>query len=116
LFNLNSNKVEINPKMVELCGYQSQELTGQVYTRFFHPDDRQASIEAIERHIRNATPNLETVERRAFHKDGRLLTLRITSFVTTLENDDRVLCSYIEDITEATQKETEMDAKSSPLD
>ncbi len=116
LFNLNSNKVEINPKMVELCGYQSQELTGQVYTRFFHPDDRQASIEAIERHIRNATPNLETVERRAFHKDGRLLTLRITSFVTTLENDDRVLCSYIEDITEATQKDTEMDAKSSPLD
>lgn len=99
LFNLNSNNVEINAKMVELCGYQSQELTGQVYTRFFHPDDRQASIEAIERHIRNATPNLETVVRRAFHKNGHELTLRITSFVTTLENDDRVLCSYIEDIT-----------------
>ncbi len=99
LFNLNSNNVEINAKMIELCGYQSQELSGQIYTRFFHPDDRQASIEAIERHIRNATPNLEAVVRRAFHKDGRQLTLRITSFVTTLENDDRVLCSYIEDIT-----------------
>lgn len=104
MYNLSQHKAEINIALTEMLGYQSSDVSDRFYTEFIHPDDRQASIEHIERMIAGDTPPLTPVVRRALNKQGHSVLLRFTSYIATMENEDRILCSLVEDLTEATRR------------
>jgi PAS domain S-box-containing protein len=57
----------INPACTVALGYTSDELTGQHFGPFVHPDDINATIDAVER---AAHGPLEHFEVRLRHKDG----------------------------------------------
>ncbi len=104
MYNLSQHKAEINIALTDMLGYQSSDVSDRFYTEFIHPDDRQASIEHIERMIAGDTPPLTPVVRRALNKQGHSVLLRFTSYIATMENEDKILCSLVEDLTEATRR------------
>ncbi|MFH1137296.1 MAG: PAS domain S-box protein [Pseudomonadota bacterium] len=63
--------VAFNQRWAEMLGYQPRELEPNVKTweHFLHPEDREAVLEALNRHLRGDSPKYET-EHRLRHKSG----------------------------------------------
>lgn len=104
IYNLNQNKVEINPRLIAMLGYQSTHVSDRFFADFLHPDDRQPAIEHIQSMIKGDAPPLEPIIRRAVTKDGRPVLLQFRSYIASMENGDKILCSLIEDVTEVSRR------------
>lgn len=69
-----------------------------------HPDDRQARMERLQRHLRNETPHYES-EFRMRHSDGRWVWLRSRGRVTRVAQDGTALeyAGAVMDVTQQVQ-------------
>ena len=58
---------EVNPAWTTLLGYAAEDVVGRSYSDFIHPDDVEASRQALGRTMRGPLHNFEG---RHLHKDG----------------------------------------------
>ncbi|MGC1394069.1 MAG: PAS domain S-box protein [Coleofasciculaceae cyanobacterium] len=94
-----------NPAMQALIGYNENELRQVRLTAITHPDDQGAGVNLYQQLI-SGSINSYQLEKRYFHKNGRLVWGRLTvSLVRDKAGSPLFSVAMIEDITAA--KETE---------
>lgn len=88
------NFTSISPAIERISGYKPDEIIGINYARFVHPDDLPALM-----NLRHAQAGqYESLEFRAFKKDGTVGYFRITGSLA-MEDGQRTLIGVITDIT-----------------
>ena len=100
------NFITVNKAYASILGYEEKELIGTSVLDITCPEDKVHSMESIDR---MAKPNsgVYRFEKRYFHKTGRIVIVRVTSYV--LENEKSpVVLSVVEAITDAKRIESEL--------
>ncbi len=88
-----------NPAFCHMIGYSAQELAGQHFHSFSHPDDVAISLEQGRQMIEGSLSSFQ-IEKRYLHKDGH--TIWVTLSASVLRNPDGeplAVLSQIQDIT-----------------
>jgi PAS domain S-box-containing protein len=94
--DINGNPIRLNPQWGKTLGYSLKELEGIQYLDFVHPDDREASIEAMKR--LSIKKEVSGFVNRYICKDGSIRWLEWKSILS-----DNIIYIVARDITE--QKE-----------
>lgn len=106
IFSLNTEGcfTYISPAIERLSGHGVNEVTGQPFVRFVHPDDVAALQDSLERTL---TGTIEPYEFRVFAKDGAVLT--VCTFSRPLWENGRLLglTGIMTDVTKRRQAEAD---------
>ena len=97
--------IEINDRLLELTGYSREEVLARSETdnsTWLRPEDRETLMRDLEE--KGERDDLETIFRT---KDGRLLTVLLSSRFIDLE-DERCVLSIIRDVTKSRRAEREL--------
>lgn len=77
--DLDGNMTYVSPAVRSIMGYEPEELTGTRYLETLHPEDRPQIRQVVEAQRNapkgSAAPPAETVEYRAYRKDGEMIWL-----------------------------------------
>lgn len=100
VIGLDSRFVRVNPAFSSLLGFGEDEMVGQTYLDFTHPDDLKLSEEVADKLIDDGAP-LNAFEKRYIGKDGGTVWVSVTS---TVVHDDAgrplYVLGMVEDISE----------------
>jgi len=97
-----------NPAMQALIGYNETELRQVKFTAITHPDDQGAGVNLYQQLI-SGSINSYQLEKRYFHKNGRLVWGRLTvSLVRDKAGSPLFSVAMVEDITAAKETESEL--------
>jgi len=91
--------LESNRAFAEFIGYSAEELVGMRAFNFMHPADQQKGAEDRKRLYAGEVERIN-VERRFFHRDGRLLWVQLGVSVMQIPGLDPVQVVMVQDITE----------------
>ena len=97
--------IDMNDKFCELIGYSHDELQKMNFMMITHPDDLEGDLENMNK-LRNGEIDQFSMEKRYFHKNGKIIWARIT--ISPLWEKNKKSNSHIaiiEDISK--RKETE---------
>ncbi|HEV7215379.1 MAG TPA: PAS domain S-box protein [Chloroflexota bacterium] len=95
--------VATNPALQAMLGYTAQEMLGQPFTAFAHPDDARAHWHFFEELARGQRDSYQT-EERYLRRDGGIVWARMTvSLVRDGDGRPRFAIGMGEDITERMQ-------------
>ena len=96
--DLNGNFIYVSPQIVQMFGYEPNEVIGKKALRFIHPDNLKTVMDAI----RDAIINNEhvTFEYRAKHKNGNYVSVSARGGVIKTIDGKKTLLAVIRDITE----------------
>jgi PAS domain S-box-containing protein/putative nucleotidyltransferase with HDIG domain len=94
----------ISPVVERFAGYKAEEIIGQPFMSYIHPDDRQSLLESFRRSLGGQA---EPAEFRILRKDGASLYVRSLSRALA-ENGQVSLTGILSDITERKQAEDEL--------
>ena len=90
----------LNDQFCEMLGYSQAELSGKTFLDVTHPDDREASLNAVRRLLAGDRSSWNT-EKRYIRKDGTTVWARLfTSLVRGERNEPQYFIAVVEDITE----------------
>ena len=93
----------VSPSFTDILGYKPEEVAGQPFQKFVHPDDIPLCEEALSKVV-STGQRISGVEYRVFHADG---SVRIhTSSVAPIQDKSGTVRSYVgnaRDITEMKQ-------------
>lgn len=90
---------KVNPSFQRLVGYTEEEITGNTYALYTHPDDLRANLLVTDQFFRGDISGYH-LEKRYIRKDGRLIWVAVTASSLQLPGEsDRLLLALIEDIT-----------------
>ena len=89
----------VNPRLVELSGYSAEELLGEPFLKFVHPDDREMLKSRFKRRIGGETTVPSRYSFRLYRKDGTLLWVEL-SVVAISWNEKTATLNFLIDITE----------------
>ncbi|MGK2906928.1 MAG: PAS domain-containing sensor histidine kinase, partial [Desulfuromonadales bacterium] len=92
--------IKANPAFTETLGYMESELIAKEYIDFIHPDDKQATLDEIEKQRQIGFTN--KFENRYLCKDGRVKWL---SWRVAYSREENVAYATARDITEKKQSE-----------
>ena len=96
----------INPRMTEIFGYAQNELIGQPFTTYIHPDELSTIIERYKQ--RMAGENMPVIyETVIISKDGRALNVEVNAGLITYRGKPADLV-FVRDITSRKQTEKEL--------
>jgi len=102
---------KINPATLALLGYTEAELISKPYIDFIHPDDKQASLDEMAKHIKTgASLNFEN---RYLCKDGSYIWL---SWIADYNKKDGITYATARDITQRRQAEAALQQSKNYLD
>jgi PAS domain S-box-containing protein len=91
----------VNPSFCQLVGYTEQELIGQTYQLYTHPEDLAPNVRLTDAFRANEAPNGYSIEKRYIRKDGQLIWVRVTARpYTEAGATERQILFMVEDITE----------------
>lgn len=96
----NSRFLKINPAFTEVLGYSESELLSKNIIEFIHPDDKQSTLDEIERQKR--TGYSANFENRYLCKDGSVKWL---SWRVSFSKEDGIAYATARDVTEKKQAE-----------
>ncbi len=105
LVNAAGEILKVNPAMCAMFGYSDQEMSAMRVWNITHPDDMPATIAQLQRLLEN---EIDTwfLEKRYFHRDGRILWGRSTTWlVRDADGQPLYVVSQVQDITEARRLE-----------
>jgi diguanylate cyclase (GGDEF)-like protein/PAS domain S-box-containing protein len=96
----------VNAALAAMLGYEIEEMLGQPFQTFLHPDDREGIVDYYERRI-NGLKAPQEYETRLIHKDGQVVTaIHQVSLVTYGMRP--AIQGTIKDITERKRSEDEL--------
>lgn len=107
---LDGNKTlrKINSAFQKLVGYSEEELLGQPYALYTHPDDLADNRILTDRFLRGDIPGY-SLEKRYLRKDGRCIWVNVTASSLQLPGEPaRLLLAIVEDITDRKRAEREL--------
>ena len=91
---------DVNPFLLQILGYGKDEMVGQVYWEFLHPDDVANAQEGVAA-LHAGEVSGYSAERRYVRKDGEVIICRITSSITQeFSNDSATTILTVEDVTQ----------------
>lgn len=72
-WDMQTNKFHLDPNVKAILGYSDEEIPNdlEIWSRYIHPDDNQAVMDAFQAHIDGKTPEF-VFEHRMLHKDGSI--------------------------------------------
>jgi len=92
--------VKVNQAFCKLVGFSSEELLGQTYARFTHPDDLSKNL-ALTDEMHAGLRQGYRIEKRYVRKDGQAVWVVVNATRLTLAGaTDHFMVAIIEDITE----------------
>ena len=91
-----SRILEVNGSFCRLLGYSAAELTALGWFRITHPDDRQGSLQAYERLLRDQ-PSYVELEKRYIHKQGHTVFARLRMSAIDLDGSFQFV-AHVEEI------------------
>ena len=95
----------LNDRFCEILGYSQAELLGKTFLDVTHPDDREASLNAV-RQLKAGEISSWSTEKRYIRKDGTTVWARlVTSVVRDEHNQPQCAISVVEDVTDRKQAE-----------
>ena len=95
----------LNDRLCEVLGFTQAELRGTTFLDITHPDDREASLEAVRRLLAGEISS-HVMEKRFVRKDGTIFWGRLfKSLVRDRDNRPQSFLSVVEDITERVRAE-----------
>ncbi len=95
----------INPQILDLAGYQPDEIIGRNSLEFIHPDDRQEVIKAIDKGIK--TGETISIVFRIQHKEGFYVPTFARGRKIEYDNQTRII-STLRDISKELKKEQKL--------
>jgi diguanylate cyclase (GGDEF)-like protein/PAS domain S-box-containing protein len=108
--DLDGRLVQVNPALCRLLGRDEHELLGVAYLSLTHPDDRAASIAAVQRMHAGQASSFE-VEKRYLRKDGSVAVANVAGgLLRDATGQPTHRLAFIEDVTEhrATEQRAEL--------
>lgn len=88
-----------NPAFCRMIGYSAQELAGQYFHSFTHPDDLAISLDKGRQMIEGKLSSFQ-VEKRYLHKDGHTIWASLSaSVIRNTAGEPLAVLSQIQDIT-----------------
>ncbi len=91
--------LKVNRAVCEMLGYSEQELIGSSFQSVTHPDDLDASVEALRQFLSGEIDRHQTTK-RYLHKAGRVVWVQLSSTpVQDHEGQPLYFVSQMEDIT-----------------
>jgi PAS domain S-box-containing protein len=92
--------LRVNEKLLDIVGYSRDQLLQLTFQDITHPDDLEADLGQLDALIKGDI-SAYTMEKRYFHKDGRLIWINLTVGLQRDEEGEPLFCiSAVEDITE----------------
>jgi PAS domain S-box-containing protein len=102
--------LKVNAALCRMLGYSETDLTGMTPLDFTHPDDRQPTIDLIERLFMAEIP-MRKEEKRYIKKNGEVIWGSVTaSVIHDQQGKPLYAIGMIEDITERKQLEQDLEA------
>ena len=90
---------KVNPSFQRLIGYTEEEIIGNTFALYTHPDDFRANSPVTDQFFLGEIPGYR-LEKRYIRKDGRFIWVAVTASSLQLPSEsDRLLLALIEDIT-----------------
>lgn len=106
IIDKDGNWVEVNDNLCKLLGYSREELLFHNFRMVTHPDDLIIQM-ALKQELIEKKRNSYQLEKRVFHKDGRILWVYVSSsLVRDKEGNIKHFVSQVENIT--AKKEAEL--------
>jgi PAS domain S-box-containing protein len=97
--------IEANLAFQEMVGYSASELSDRIYTEYTHPEDKDSSIELVQK-IASGKHDHFHIEKRYIRKDGCVIWGDTSvSAVRNLQGELQYFIVMVEDITERKQME-----------
>jgi len=99
----------VNHAICTMLGHTAEELSGEHYLQFTHPEDRDDSIAAVAA-IMDGARGAQHFEKRYLHSSGRVIEARIA--LTAIRDDAQEvaqLFAQIEDVTDARRTTRELE-------
>ncbi len=95
----NGHWLRVNHSLCEMIGYTPDELLATDFQTITHPDDLDADLALVHQVLAREIPNYQ-MEKRYFHKSGRILYALLTVSLVRDSNDEPLyFVSQIQDIT-----------------
>ncbi len=99
--------LRVNETLCRITGYSKDELLRMTIQDITHPDDLNADLVQIERLMKGEIESY-TMEKRYFHRDGRVVWMDLTAALQRGEDGEPRYCiSVVEDISERKEAERE---------
>ncbi|MEW5911476.1 MAG: PAS domain S-box protein [Thermodesulfobacteriota bacterium] len=97
--------LRVNPMLCQMLGYSPEELLGQSFNRFTHPDDQQSGRDRWQE-LLTGKAKVNRAEKRFIHKNGQVVWV-LASNLALRDDQGRVryILSHALDITERKQAE-----------
>ena len=97
--------LQVNPALCHILGYDEDELRAMDFQKITHPDDLETDLKLV-RELLDGKRDSYQMEKRYFHKDGRLVwALLSVSTVRDSSGDTLYFISQIQDISERKHNE-----------
>lgn len=100
LLNLDGRFIKANQALCSIIGYTEEELCQKTFAEITHPDDLEENRSLIRELVAGACVNYQ-MEKRYFHKDGRIIWILLTGSAThDSRNEVLYFVVQIQDINE----------------
>jgi diguanylate cyclase (GGDEF)-like protein/PAS domain S-box-containing protein len=100
LLNLGGRFIKANQALCNIVGYTEEELCQKTFAEITHPDDLEANRSLMRELVAGACVNYQ-MEKRYFHKDGRIIWILLTGSAThDSRNEVLYFVVQIQDINE----------------
>jgi len=92
--------VRVNPALLKITGYSSEELLAKTFQEITHPDDLSVDLEHTQRLLVGEIGDYQ-IEKRFFHAQGHVISATLSvSLVRDLQGKPLHFVAQIQDITE----------------
>ncbi|MDO9574802.1 MAG: PAS domain S-box protein, partial [Candidatus Contubernalis sp.] len=99
--DLEGKILSVNSAVCKMLGYQDEELRGEHFKKFTHPEDVQQNLELLQLMVKVETQDYFSMEKRYFKKDRQLIWARLTeTLIRDQEGRPQFTLGMLEDITD----------------
>ncbi len=101
------NLIGFNNALLNILGYDSDELTGKNFADFTHPDDLERERKYIQKMWEKET-DFYRMEKRYIRKDGAVVWVNVSASVIMEEGELKFGFAFVQDISKRKRNETKL--------
>ena len=107
LLDLKRCFLKVNPRLCEMLGYSEEEILGNSFNRFTHPDDQQGGRDRWREFVAGDI-SVKRAEKRYIHKNGQVVWVVVSnSAISNSQGKIKYILAHLYDITDRKQAEAE---------